>query len=142
MSLKFRDSTFVIVREDLAEDAKTLVTEGLRLGRSAECDVVFNHPTVSRLHAGINEVGGRFYIVNLSGSNATTINGRVVPFDETDALATGDALQVGPFFLLIEQTAERSLRIRVSLQVALNVGDMKARADAGAKGKQQAEPAP
>jgi pSer/pThr/pTyr-binding forkhead associated (FHA) protein len=127
MALKLRDSTFVITREDRAEDAKTLVTEGLRVGRSPECDIVLNHPTVSRLHAGINEVGGRFYIVNLSGSNATTLNGRVIPFDVADALANGDVIQVGPFFLQIEQATERTLKIRVSHQFALNVGEMEAR---------------
>jgi pSer/pThr/pTyr-binding forkhead associated (FHA) protein len=127
MALKLRDSTFVITREDRAEDAKTLVTEGLRIGRSPECDIVLNHPTVSRLHAGINEVGGRFYIVNLSGSNATTLNGRGIPFDVADALANGDVIQVGPFFLQIEQATERTLRIRVSHQFALNVGEMDAR---------------
>ncbi|HEX8846931.1 MAG TPA: FHA domain-containing protein [Pyrinomonadaceae bacterium] len=127
MALKLRDSTFIITREDLSEDAKTLVTEGLRLGRSPECDIVLNHPTVSRLHAGINEVGGRFYIVNLSGSNAITLNGRVIPFDVADALANGDVIQVGPFFLQIEQAAERTLKIRVSHQFALNVGEMEAR---------------
>jgi pSer/pThr/pTyr-binding forkhead associated (FHA) protein len=127
MALKLRDSTFVITREDRAEDAKTLVTEGLRVGRSDDCDIVLNHPTVSRLHAGINEVGGRFYIVNLSGSNATTLNGRVIPFDVADALANGDVIQVGPFFLQIEQATERTLKLRVSHQFALNVGEMEAR---------------
>ena len=127
MSLKLRTSTFVIVREDRAEDAKTLVTEGLRIGRLPECDIVLNHPTVSRLHAGINEVGGRFYIVNLSGSNATTLNGRVIPFDSADALANGDTIQIGPFFLFIEQATEGLLKLRVTLQVALNVGEFEAR---------------
>src|SRR4051812_9508754 len=119
MSFNLRTSTFIIIREDRAEDAKTLVTEGVRIGRLAECDVVLNHPTVSRLHAGINEVGGRFYIVNLSGSNATTLNGRVVPFDEADALANGDTMQIGPFFLYVEQAAEGKLRLRITLQMAL-----------------------
>ncbi|HKC62620.1 MAG TPA: FHA domain-containing protein, partial [Pyrinomonadaceae bacterium] len=61
--MELRTTTFIIVREDRAEDAKTLVTEGLRIGRLPECDIVINHPTVSRLHAGINEIGGRFYIL-------------------------------------------------------------------------------
>ena len=139
MALKLRDSTFIIIREDLSEDAKTLVTEGLRLGRLPENDVVLNHPTVSRLHAGINEVGGRFYIVNLSGSNATTLNGRVVPFDEADALANGDIIQIGPFFLYIEEATERRLKIRVSLQVAMNVGEREARLKA--EGEKQREEA-
>src|SRR5947208_2152268 len=127
MPLNLRTCTFIITREDRAEDAKTLVTEGVRIGRLTECDIVLNHPTVSRLHAGINEIGGRFYIVNLSGSNATTLNGRVVPFDVADALANGDSIQIGPYFLLIEQSSERLLKIRVSLQVAFNAGEMETR---------------
>jgi pSer/pThr/pTyr-binding forkhead associated (FHA) protein len=140
MALKLRDSTFIITREDRAEDAKTLVTEGLRIGRSPECDIALNHPTVSRLHAGINEVGGRFYIVNISGSNATTLNSRTIPFDAADALANGDLVQIGPFFLQIEQASERTLKVRVTLQFALNVGEMEARLQQQvADQKQQAE---
>ncbi|MDT5122974.1 MAG: hypothetical protein QOC96_2456 [Acidobacteriota bacterium] len=140
MALKLRDSTFIITREDRAEDAKTLVTEGLRIGRSPECDIALNHPTVSRLHAGINEVGGRFYIVNISGSNATTLNSRTIPFDAADALANGDIIQIGPFFLQIEQPSERTLKVRVTLQFALNVGEMEARLQQQvADQKQQAE---
>src|SRR2546421_10567761 len=140
MALKLRDSTFIITREDRAEDAKTLVTEGLRIGRSPECDIALNHPTVSRLHAGINEVGGRFYIVNISGSNATTLNSRNIPFDAADALANGDIIQIGPFFLQIEQPSERTLKVRVTLQFALNVGEMEARLQQQvADQKQQAE---
>lgn len=142
MALNLRDSTFIITREDRAEDAKTLVTEGLRIGRLSDNDIVLNHPTVSRLHAGINEVGGRFYIVNISGSNATTLNGRVIPFDEADALASGDVIQIGPFFLQIEQATERTLKVRVTLQFALNVGEMEARLkQQAAEQKQQAETA-
>lgn len=137
MALQLRDSTFIITREDKAEDAKTLVTEGLRIGRMAECDILLNHPTVSRLHAGINEVGGRFYIVNLSGSNATTLNGRVIPFDVADALANGDVIQVGPFFLQIELAGERTLKIRVSHQFALNVGEMESRQEEMEAGERQ-----
>ena len=127
MSFELRKSTFIITREDRAEDAKTLVTEGLRIGRMTDCDIVTNHPTVSRLHAGINEVAGRFYIVNLSGSNATTLNGRVVPFDEADALASGDIIQIGPFGLYIEIVNKRTLKIHISLQIGVNAGDIEAR---------------
>lgn len=130
MSLELRKSTFIVTREDRAEDAKTLVTEGLRIGRLTENDVVLNHPTVSRLHAGINRVGRRFYIVNLSGSNATTLNGRVIAFDETEALADGDQIRIGPFFLIVHQADERSLKIRVSHQFALTVGDTEKREEA------------
>ncbi len=128
MGLELRKSTFVITREDRAEDAKTLVTEGLHIGRLTDNDLVLNHPTVSRLHAGINQISGRFYIVNLSGSNATTLNGRVIPFDETDAIASGDQIRIGPFLLHIEQADRNTLKVRVAEQVALNAGDIEARA--------------
>jgi pSer/pThr/pTyr-binding forkhead associated (FHA) protein len=139
MGLELRNSTFIITREDRAEDAKTLVTEGLRIGRQNDCDLVLNHPTVSRLHAGINRVGRRFYLINLSGSNATTLNGRVITFDETEALANGDQIRIGPFFLIIEQSADQLLQIRVSHQFALTVGDTEARAEAEGKKSEQEE---
>src|SRR5215210_5417982 len=139
MGLELRNSTFIITREDRAEDAKTLFTEGLRIGRQNDCDLVLNHPTVSRLHAGINRVGRRFYIINLSGSNATTLNGRVIALDETEALANGDQIRIGPFFLIIEQADERLLKIRVSHQFALTVGDTEAREEASGKQFEQEE---
>jgi pSer/pThr/pTyr-binding forkhead associated (FHA) protein len=139
MGLELRHSTFIITREDRAEDAKTLVTEGLRIGRQNDCDLVLNHPTVSRLHAGINRVGRRFYLINLSGSNATTLNGRVVAFDETEALADGDQIRIGPFFLLVERAEDQTLKLGVSHQFALTVGDTEARLEDRPEHLQQEE---
>src|SRR6266704_183023 len=118
------ESTFIIVREDRAYDPKTIVGEGLRIGRLSDSDVWLNHPAVSRLHAGINEIEGVFYLINLSASSATTLNGRVIPFDEAEALTDGDEIQIGPYFLRIEQTAE-TLRITVVHQFALHIGERK-----------------
>lgn len=120
------ESTFIIIREDRAVDPKTIVSEGLRIGRHPDSDVWLNHPTVSRLHAGINKVEGYFYLINLSASSATTLNGRAIPFNEAEALTDGDEIQIGPFFLKIAQTVE-ALRIRVVLEFAVNVGKRAAR---------------
>ena len=67
-------SKFVIIREDLNVDPLALVTEGLKIGRLPNCEIVLNHPTVSRLHAGINEAEGRFYLFNFSHSSGTSIS--------------------------------------------------------------------
>src|SRR4051812_48953964 len=109
-------STFIIIREDRAEDAKTIVSQGLRVGRFPDSDILLNHHTVSRLHAGISEIQGTFYIINLSGSSATTLNDRVIPFNEAEALSVGDILQIGPFFLNVLQT-RGALKIKVAQQV-------------------------
>lgn len=119
-----QQSTFIIAREDRAEDPKTIVSDGLRIGRLPDSDIWLNHPSVSRLHAGISEVEGFFYIINLSGSSATTLNGRVIPFNESEALTVGDELQIGPYCLQVERIEHESgmLSIRVAHQFALDVG--------------------
>lgn len=116
------ESTFIIAREDRAVDPKTIIAEGLRIGRLPDSDVWLNHPTVSRLQAGINEVEGYFYVISLSASSATTLNGRPIPFNEAEALTSGDEIQIGPFSLRIEQT-DRALAVSVVPQVTVNVGE-------------------
>src|SRR5215211_1960946 len=135
-----QQSTFIITREGRAEEAKTIVSDGLRIGRLPDSDVWLNHPTVSRLHAGISEIEGCFYLINLSASSATTLNGRSIPFDEAEALAAGDEVQIGPYLLHVDEADGESetLRIRVARQFALNVGEMEARHAAGADQKQPA----
>lgn len=124
-----QQSTFIITREDRAEDPKTIFRDGLRIGRLPDSDIWLNHPTVSRLHAGINEIDGYFYLINLSASSATTLNGRTIPFNEAEALTVGDVLQMGPYFLEIEnidQTTE-TLSVRVLHQFAFHIGERETR---------------
>ena len=116
-----RQTKFTIIREDREEDPKTVVREGLRIGRFPGSDVWLNHPHVSRLHAGINRIEDDYFLINLSASSATTLNGRVVPFNEIEALANGDEVQIGPFFLEFEETAD-GFTIRVTSELAVNVG--------------------
>ncbi|HYN85684.1 MAG TPA: FHA domain-containing protein [Pyrinomonadaceae bacterium] len=126
--MQTQNSTFVVTREDLAQEALTLVTDGLKVGRLPSCELVLNHPTVSRLHAGIKEAGGRFYVFNFSHSSGTTLNGRVVPVEEAEVLADGDVLQIGPFSLHVSRAAD-ALHIRVTLQVAARVGEAEERGE-------------
>lgn len=120
-----RQSTFIIIREDRALDPKTVISDGLRIGRLPESDIWLNHANISRLHAGINEIDGYFFLINLSGSSATTLNGRPIPFDDAEALTEGDEIQIGPYFLTVEkiEAATETLTIRVTHQFALNVGE-------------------
>jgi len=119
------DCRFIVSRDDLDIDAKIVISDGLRIGRLPDSDVWLNHANVSRLHAGINEIEGYFYLINLSASSATTLNGRTIPFDECEALTEGDEIQIGPYFLRIEHidTDNQTLSLRVDQQFAVNVGE-------------------
>ena len=117
-----RQTIFSIIREDREEDPKTLIGEALRIGRLPDSDVWLNHPQVSRLHAGINRIDDDNFLINLSASSPTTLNGRVVPFNEIEALTDGDEIQIGPFFLRIEET-DRGVTIRVLSEFVVNAGD-------------------
>ncbi len=119
-------SRFRVVREDLQLDPAELMTDGLKIGRLPTCELVLNHPSVSRLHAGINEADGRFYFYNFSLSSGTTLNGRIVPTETAEVLADGDVLQIGPFILYVGRD-EDALSLRVTLEIALHVGEAEAR---------------
>src|SRR5262245_55626769 len=116
-----QQTSFTIIREYRAEDPKTVVADGLRIGRLRDSDVWLNHPQISRLHAGINRVDDDFFLINLSASSATALNGRAIPFNEIEAIVGGDEIQIGPFFLRIEETDE-ALTLRIGSQYALNLG--------------------
>jgi len=120
VSTRQEATTFIIKREDRSFDPVTLISEGLAIGRAPDSELNLNHPTVSRLHAGIRRVGGRFYIFHLSPSNSTTLNGDLV--HEKAALADGDVVQIGPFFLFIDFEGS-VLSVRVRYQTTVNIGE-------------------
>jgi hypothetical protein len=122
-----RESTYIVTRADRSQDPVTFIAEGLAIGRVTDCEVNLNHPTVSRLHAGVREIDGHFYVFHLSPSNSTTLNGSLV--EEKAALADGDLIQIGPFFLRIQIEGER-LMLTVTYHPAVRIGDVSVSATA------------
>ncbi|HEY9284087.1 MAG TPA: FHA domain-containing protein, partial [Pyrinomonadaceae bacterium] len=118
--MELQTSKFVINREDRGFDPVTLVTEGLTIGSLPDCELHLNHPTVSEVHAGINQLGGDFYITHLSKSNSTTLNGKLV--EGRAAIADGDTVQIGPFVLTLRREG-RALRVDVRYLTSVRVGD-------------------
>jgi serine phosphatase RsbU (regulator of sigma subunit) len=67
------------------------------IGRSAACDVVLNHPSVSRKHAELDRLpGGGWRVRDLGSRNGTRVN--ELPVTE-QVLRPGDVLQIGQFML-------------------------------------------
>src|SRR5438876_4272582 len=121
--------TFIIIRDDLQVDPATIVAEGLLAGRLPTCELLLNHPSVSRLHAGITATEGEYYIRNLRPANPIMLNGK--PLEQYEALTDGDVLGVGPFSLNID-FQDDALVVKVSLQIGATPGEAVARdADSG-----------
>ena len=118
------EATFIIVREDLQVDRITIVAEGVLIGRLPICELLLNHPSVSRLHAGITYADGNYYLRNLRPGNPIMVNG--AKLEEYEALADGDVVGIGPFALNID-FAQGVLIVKVSLQIAASPVDAMAR---------------
>ncbi len=109
---------YIIIREDLMQDPVTIITEGLLIGRLLECELLLNHPAVSRAQAGIKSAHGNYYLFGLRPSNPVKLNGK--PVEENEALAPGDIIEAGPFLLDIDRN-EDGLVIRVSLIIGMTI---------------------
>ena len=114
--------TFIITRDDQVVDPVTLSMQALTIGRQIDCEILLNHPSVSRLHAGINEADGRFYLINLSMSHPITLNGKLLDLNQPEELADGDVAQLGSFFLLISRVGD-ALKVHATYQVAANIAE-------------------
>lgn len=83
--------------------------EQLALGRGAESDVRLDSPIVSRLHARLRRVAGRWQLQDLGSSNGTYLGAARI--DEA-TLADGDRFVVGPFVFELAGPALRLLDTR------------------------------
>ena len=109
---------YIIIRDDLMIDPVTVISEGLLIGRLPQCEVLLNHPSVSRVQAGIKQVENDYYLFALRPKNPVILNGK--PVEENEALAPGDIIEVGPFKLEID-ASDGALLIRVEVQVGVKL---------------------
>ncbi len=87
---------FTVKRNDIVTDDLIVEDDSISIGSSSGNELLLNHPTVSRTHAGIAIIDGAFWIQNLSKSNGTIVNGSLI---ETVQLQSGDTIQIGVFIL-------------------------------------------
>jgi pSer/pThr/pTyr-binding forkhead associated (FHA) protein len=113
------ENRFIIIREDLVQDPVTIISDGLLIGRLVECELLLNHPAVSRAQAGIKEIDDNYYLFSLRPANPPQLNGK--PVEQNEALAAGDIIAVGPFLLEIDR-GDEGLIIKVSLQIGIEAG--------------------
>jgi pSer/pThr/pTyr-binding forkhead associated (FHA) protein len=108
---------FTVSYPDLDMPTVGFNAEGIFIGRLDTCEIVLDHQTVSRIHAGITLRDKRYFLNNLSSSNIVTLNGRLLGPKKTDALADGDTIQIGPFTIAVGLLKDEILLV-VESQVA------------------------
>ncbi len=94
----------VVLRGETVDRKIDLLRLPVRIGRGQKNDVVLDDPMkgVSRDHAEIREVDGRYVLVDLESENGIWVAGRRVP---DVALEPNVVASIGPFRLTIEGTA-------------------------------------
>ena len=112
---------YIIIRDDLTVDPVTIISEGMLIGRLPQCELLLNHPSVSRVQAGIRQIDHNYYLFALRPRNPVVLNGK--PVEENEALAAGDVIEVGPFHLQVE-SADEALVIRVELRIGMKPSEI------------------
>ena len=74
-------------------------TAELLVGRNPDCDVVLEHPTVSRRHAQLHHRDGTWIVHDLDSKNGTSVNRTPVV---RCRLAPGDRVTIGAQALIVD----------------------------------------
>lgn len=100
-SLQQRFSASLLVEEGV-DAGKEIPISDLRssLGRRDTCDIVINDTSVSRRHAQIERIGGRYWLTDLNSTNGTFVNG--LPIEKAE-LTSGDVITVGNTVLVFKE---------------------------------------
>ena len=75
--------------------------DSIKIGRGDTCDVHLASPYVSREHALIRRVEGRFFIESV-GKNLTYINRKEIPLEQSVAVLPDTEIRIAEFSLFIE----------------------------------------
>lgn len=110
--MDFKKGKFTVSYAGSSALPEELEKEALVLGRLKSCDVVLDDRSVSRIHAGINRVESRYYLINLTASNSLTLNGKFLTSYKADVLADGDIIQIGHFTIHVHHY-ENEIRLKV-----------------------------
>ncbi len=80
------------------------VTRTIRIGRGRNNDIVIpDDPLVSRQHAIIEIVGGKYHLRDRGSTNQTYLNKNPVPPDASVVIRNGDTITIGRTLLEVSQ---------------------------------------
>jgi hypothetical protein len=113
--------TELIVSGQGATRKVLLKGKGVTIGRGANCDVVLDNDTVSRLHARISQDPfGRWIVEDHDSHNGVFVRGQRI---KTHAVLPGEIITIEPFTLSVSTESDHATITGTSLQSAIAVVD-------------------
>ncbi len=100
--------TLVILVGDVAVNHILPDCGALTIGRSPDCDVVVEHPSISRQHA-IFHVEDGYAIEDLGSSNGTRVRGESLQPGQRCTLSMGESVDLGATVLVVRRIAHSPL---------------------------------
>jgi hypothetical protein len=91
----------------VAEGREHPLRHELSIGRDPENQIVLRGRTVSRYHAILTFVDGRWFVEDRGSANGTFVNGQRVPFGVPHPLRHGDRVGIGRSSLVFSWPAQR-----------------------------------
>lgn len=94
------------------------------IGRSLDCNLVLDDPSVSRIHATIVKEGGLLYLEDRGSRNGCTLNGTKVAQKQRVQLKDGDVIGIGHQSIKIAElvNAKRSAQKTMGLSACMKCG--------------------
>ncbi len=99
LDLPEKAAQIVIIRQGRGPRRATLNKPQILIGRAKDNDIVLNTRDVSRYHARLDWVNGRWRVTDLDSSGGTFGNGRRLLANEPEPWLPEQILQIGPYFL-------------------------------------------
>jgi two-component system, cell cycle response regulator len=94
-----------------------LTAEPVEIGRAEDCTISVQSPQISRKHAAIQRIVGKYWVVDLKSTNGTFVNDEKV---KQRTLADGDKIKVGE---LVLKYMESNLELQYHEQI-LNLANL------------------
>lgn len=97
------------------------------IGRSAQCDVVIPHESISRRHCQIDYRNGEFYVTDLGSINGVTVDGQKITPNKPVKFQSFFALAFGAVQSLIIDLPEERTSVQVNPLLATTLPKEKPR---------------
>ena len=106
------DLVLVVIAGDRATPYRVSSRGEFVIGRSRDCDVRIEDPSISRRHMRFVVEGNRYYVEDLGGVNGTRVRDRALLPQQRVEVAIGEAVDAGSVLLVLQREVQEAAAAR------------------------------